>query len=199
MGGRCQNRFWLAWTKGVIMESSAATDCGAAYPLVESIEGRKIVITAEDLAGIFARNVNILKRQVEGLSHQDSLLQPPFQGNCLNWVLGHIASYRSGIVELLGEKPVMTPEQAKRYAAGSAPVLADGPDVVKLETLIGMIEQAQEGISAGLKRATPADLARQIQTRAGPTPLAVRLVSLLSHESYHSGQPELLRELAAKK
>lgn len=157
------------------------------------------MITPEDLAGIFARNVNTLKRQTEGLSHQDSLLQPPFQGNCLNWVLGHIASYRSGILELLGEKPVMTPEQAKRYAAGSAPVLADGTDVVKLEALMGMIERAQEGINAGLKRATPADLAKQIETRMGPTALAVRLVSLLSHESYHSGQPELLRELANKR
>jgi hypothetical protein len=113
-------------------------------------------------------------------------------------VLGHIACYRSGILELLGEKPVMTPEQAKRYAAGSAPVLADGPDVIKLETLISMIEQAQEGISAGLKRATPADLAKQVETRQGPVALALRLVSLLSHESYHSGQPELLRELAKK-
>jgi hypothetical protein len=184
-----------------MMRPHAVADRGASRRnrIAKKIKRRKSMITPEDLAGIYARNVSILKRQAEGLSHQDSLLQPPFQGNCMNWVLGHIASYRSGILELLGEKPVMTPEQVKRYAAGSPPVLADGPDVVKLETLIGMIERAQEGISAGLKRATPADLAKQIETRTGPVKLAVRLVSLLSHESYHSGQPELLRELAAKK
>jgi hypothetical protein len=45
------------------------------------------MITAKDLIGASERNLGIIKAQTEGLSHADSLLQLPFRGNCLNWVL----------------------------------------------------------------------------------------------------------------
>ena len=35
---------------------------------------------------LFKTNHYILNRQIEGLTHEDSLLQLPFRGNCLNWV-----------------------------------------------------------------------------------------------------------------
>jgi len=154
------------------------------------------MITSEDLITAFARNLDIIKRQVKGLSHKDSVLQPPVRGNCLNWVLGHIADNRNSILQLLGEKPLLSEAQAKRYGYGSEPVCADGPDIVKFETLMEILERSQEGIAAGLRRATPEDLAKQVKSYLGITSVAQRLFSMYFHETYHTGQTELLRQLA---
>ena len=34
---------------------------------------------------------------VKGLSHEDSLVQPPAGGNCLNWVAAHIVASRGAM------------------------------------------------------------------------------------------------------
>jgi len=62
------------------------------------------MISSKALSTAFARNVEIIKMQTEGLTHQDSLLQLPFRGNCLNWVVGHLLTNRCNIIRLLGEE-----------------------------------------------------------------------------------------------
>ena len=52
------------------------------------------MITAENLIAMYARNVLFIKQLTEGLTHIDSLAQPPVPGNCMNWVMGHIVAYR---------------------------------------------------------------------------------------------------------
>src|SRR3954470_8143204 len=84
------------------------------------------VFTAQQLAEAFARNVRVIKMQVNGLTHADSLLQPPVRGNCLNWVLGHIAIHRDLILEALGEEKILSQAAAARYGSGSEPILGDG-------------------------------------------------------------------------
>lgn len=157
------------------------------------------MISKEDLSKAFERNVSIIKRQTEGLTHRDSVLQLPFRGNCLNWVLGHIVDTRNTVLRLLGEEPVLDEAAIrKRYGHGSEPVCADGPDVVKLEKLLEALEQSQERIAAGLARATPEDLAKETQSHLGTTTVAQRLFFMYYHETYHTGQTEYLRQLAGK-
>src|SRR5258707_13686376 len=81
------------------------------------------IISLQELSDAFARNMNVIGRQTAGLTHADSLLQPAMRGNCLNWVLGHIAASRNVILRMLGEEPVLTVEYAERYKRGSEPVL----------------------------------------------------------------------------
>ncbi|NLS79179.1 MAG: DinB family protein [Chloroflexi bacterium] len=154
------------------------------------------MITPEELVAAFERNLSVIRRQLEGLSHEQCLLQPPFRGNCMNWVLGHLADTRNTACKLLGQPPVLTEAEAARYAHGSEPVLADGPDVLPLARLVEALERGQAGIAAGLKAATPEQLAAKIETRRGPVPLRERLFFLYYHDTYHSGQTELLRQLA---
>jgi uncharacterized damage-inducible protein DinB len=68
--------------------------------------------------------------------------------------------------------------------------------VLPLERLLEALEGAQEGIAAGLRRATPAELAGQAQSHLGTTTVAQLLFFLYYHETYHTGQTELLRQLA---
>ena len=73
------------------------------------------MITPQQLAEAFGRNANIVKMQAQGLSHADSLRQPPFRGNCLNWILGHLASNRDVILRSLGVEPTFG-VAGERYA-----------------------------------------------------------------------------------
>lgn len=154
------------------------------------------MLEREDLIKAFGRNVDSLKRQVQGLSQQDSLVQPPARGNCLNWIVGHMADTRNSLVQLVGEKPILTEAQAKRYGYGSAPVCEQGPDLMTLDDLVSAIETSQIRLAAGLQRMSDADLAKEVKSYLGMTSVAVRILSMYYHDTYHLGQTELLRELA---
>src|SRR5437588_3090876 len=105
------------------------------------------MIDTKDMAGAFARNSILVRRQAEGLTHEDSLRQLPFRGNCLNWVLGHIAVNRDGILETLGEAPLMG-EEGERYKRESDALTGHSPGVLQLEELLDRIDLAQERIAA---------------------------------------------------
>jgi len=154
------------------------------------------MIEMDDLVDGYARNLSILQRQTAGLTHADSLIQPPVRGNCLNWVVGHIASSRGRILAVLGEEPVLSEEQTARYGRNSAPVLGDTEDVLLLPMLMDALVRAQGRIAAALGRATPESLARE--TQFGPATMTVARAVLTNyfHDTYHTGQAELLRQLA---
>jgi hypothetical protein len=153
------------------------------------------MITNTQLAEAFGRNLSIVQRQAAGLSHADSLLQPTFRANCLNWVLGHLADNRDTILQILGEAPV-TGEAVTHYRGNSEPITADGPDVLPLEGLLRLLTVTQEPLAAALSRVTPDDLAREVQVGQWTTTVGARLFFLYFHETYHVGQTELLRQLA---
>ena len=154
------------------------------------------MIGPESFIDAFALNLNIIQRQTEGLTHSDSLLQPPCRGNCLNWVLGHIAVNRDRVLQLLGEEAALSEAEAARYTAGSKPVTGEEEDILSLDELLDALQRAQAGIAAALGRATPADLTVEMETGARTMTVAQRLFGLYFHETYHTGQTELLRQLA---
>ena len=153
------------------------------------------ILTAPQLAEAFARNTRILGRQVAGLTHADSLLQPAVRGNCLNWVVGHIAVHRDDVLEALGEVRMHGGATRARYHHGSDPITGDGEGVLPLDTLLASIDQAQVRIAAALTRATASDLAKEAPTDE-PALVGEEVFFLYWHDSYHVGQTEYLRQLA---
>jgi uncharacterized damage-inducible protein DinB len=135
--------------------------------------------------------------QADGLSHADSLRQPPFRGNCLNWVLGHMAGNRDVILQALAAQPVMG-AAASRYERESEPITGDGPGVLPLGELLAILGQSQEALADALGRATEEDLAREIPRGQRTAQLGQWIFFLYFHETYHVGQTELLRQLAGK-
>jgi hypothetical protein len=152
---------------------------------------------AESLIQSFALTHRIIKLQTDGLSHEDSILQPPFRANCLNWVLGHIIVGRDTALELLGQAPIWGQGEASRYVSGSEPIL-DRERALPLERLLGDLDRSQQQIEAALKAATPEHLAASVGSRGSERPLGKALAGLHWHETYHTGQLELLRQLAGK-
>lgn len=153
------------------------------------------VLTNRQLAEAYARNAGIIAQQVEGLTHADSLIQPPVRGNCLNWVLGHIAVHRDYVLEALGEEKVLGEARGARYDRGSEPILGEGEGVLPLATLLAAIDQSQANIAAALTRMSPADLEKEAP-KSEPRTVAEMAFFLYWHDTYHAGQTELLRQLA---
>ncbi len=154
------------------------------------------MLTASDLAAAFERNRWVIREQTSGLSHPDSLLQPPFRANCLNWVIGHIVTHRDKALVTLGSSPVLTHEQGERYAKESNPILEPGEDVVELGRLLDLVDETQVRLTEALSAVTPEDLHAPVDMGRRTVPLAERLHFLYFHDTYHTGQTELLRQLA---
>lgn len=156
------------------------------------------MISADLIARYFSLNHRVIHLQIDGLTHADSLLQPPFRANCLNWVLGHIAGTRNGMLQSLGDEPILSQAQMARYGYGSDPVCGEEEGILELAELLASLEAAQQGIAARLEAITPDELAREVESFLGTTTLGQLLFFLGWHESYHVGQTEMLRQLAGK-
>lgn len=144
----------------------------------------------------FKRNHWLMRAQTEGLSHADSLLQLPFRGNCLNWVLGHLAVYRQKILEMLGEEGVLSQDQVELYHRGSESLTDEDP-AVPLDRLLEKLDVSQERIAAGLERVSLERL-NEIHNSERQQTVLDWLDFELWHETYHVGQLEYLRQLAGK-
>src|SRR5688572_16032353 len=78
---------------------------------------------------------DVIYANVQGLTHEDSLVQPRPGGNCLNWVLGHLMSVYDGFLTTLKQEPVMGGAVLERYARGGPPVEGAG-DALDFQTLL---------------------------------------------------------------
>lgn len=135
------------------------------------------------------RNLVFLREKTDGLSHAESLLQPPFPGlNCLNWQVGHIAAFRDRMLALLGAEPTLVPAIAARYAPGSEPVLGEEPGLGQLDDLLAAIVTAHERLHAALPALTPERAAEVIGRGQFTMPLGEWFFFLVRHEAYHIGQ-----------
>ena len=139
-------------------------------------------------------NLGALKMNLEGLTNEESLIQPQPAGNCLNWIVGHILANRAGILGLLGQEPVWDEEEAEPYQRGSEP-LTDPTQAKNLEDLVAMLETSQESILAGLSEIS--DEALQASAPSGKEGETVEtgLAGLVFHEAYHVGETGILRRL----
>lgn len=156
------------------------------------------MITTNNLVEAFERNVSVIKMQTKDLTHEDSLIQPPFGGNCLNWVLGHITENRDRILELLGEPPMMG-EPGARYKRGSEPMKETEQATLPLAEILAWLERSQEHLAAALNKIDDAAWAREITLSSNrKMALGQRVFFLYFHETYHVGQTELFRQLAGK-
>ena len=153
------------------------------------------MINIEDLINSFALNVRIIQLQTAGLSHEDSLIQPPYNGNCLNWVLGHFAISRDRVLTLLGAENLLTTEERLFYETGSDPVTPENPPLLTLGRLLELHATSQQIIEERLRNLTEAELARPMEGQEDPSSIGQRIFGLYFHETYHTGQTEQLRQL----
>src|SRR5690349_20317936 len=100
------------------------------------IEARTLIDTAET-------NFNTIMRHVKDITHEESLIQPSFNSNCMNWLLGHIHQSRDKMLRLVDAATVCSPEQAARYDRGSEPIKS-GEDAARFEAMLADFQTAHE-------------------------------------------------------
>lgn len=142
----------------------------------------------------------VVRMNLDGITHEESLLQPSPGGNCLNWVVGHLTCVYNNVLPLLGQEPVMDKGALKRYDRG-APPLTDAAEAMELGTLLDGFQEACDRIDAGLATLSADALDRPAPFSPGndPDETVRSLVStVLFHQTYHAGQLGILRRLAGK-
>jgi hypothetical protein len=149
------------------------------------------------LTELFKTNHNILHMQLKDISQAESLLQPPFRGNCLNWDIGHILGIYGEALEQMGLPGTLSAAEGKVYGYGSEP-LCDAARANDLQDMVKRLDEALERITSQLGSLSPAELEREVTIWRGPMPLIEALSIIQWHSSYHTGQLELLRQLAGK-
>jgi hypothetical protein len=149
-------------------------------------------MSARQLIRELKLNLRVIEAQTAGLRHEDSLLQPPMRGNCMNWVLGHLVHNRGLMLAEVKTPTPWEPGCYDRYGRDSAPVDA-AADAQQLESLLGALRAAQELLLAKVEEIDEGDW---VTPDANGRTLGDRLQFLSWHETFHAGQLEFLRQLA---
>lgn len=143
---------------------------------------------------------DVVHANVEGLTHEDSLVQPRPGGNCLNFVLGHLLSVYDGLLRMLGEQPVLGGATLQRYARG-APPMEDPAEALEFGKLLQLWADASERVDAALGALDPETLDRPVSESPTNNPdetLRSLLTTVMFHQAYHAGQTAVLRRIAGK-
>jgi hypothetical protein len=152
------------------------------------------MLTVDELIRDFERNRRIVATQCEGLSHADSLVQPAFASNCLNWTVGHLVVHRDKVLQTAGAEGVLDAETFARYTNESDPVTGDGPEIRTLEELLAALDETQARLTTALPAA---DMNGPSGHERFPT-VGERIRFFYFHDTYHTGQTELLRAMAGR-
>lgn len=140
---------------------------------------------------------HVVARCANDISHEESLAQPGPQGNCMNWVLGHLVRVYDNIMPLLGQKPLGGFE---RYERGGAPIKS-GDDAKDFTSLLQAWDESTRRINAGLSGITEnrLDEPAPFSPTNNPNETVRSLLStIFFHQAYHTGQMGMLRRFAGK-
>ena len=137
----------------------------------------------------------ILLKNLEGITPEQSLIEPVPGGNCLNWVIGHICNARNGMVKILRGAGHLPDEALEPYKRGGS---FSAESAVGLGMLVTHHAAMQQQIVDGLSEL---DTERYLL----PAPfspvddpnetIGTLLTKMVAHEFYHAGQTGVLRRL----
>jgi hypothetical protein len=140
-----------------------------------------------------------VNKNIEGVGHAESLIQPQAAGNCMNWIVGHLICVYGKVLPQLGQTSVIEPEKLAPYDRGSAPL--NEIDALEFGSLVGAWDETCNRMDAGLATLT----AEVLNERAPFSPAndpneTVRSLmgTVLFHQAYHAGQTGILRRVVGK-
>ena len=152
------------------------------------------MVNGSYLVQLYEFSYGALFRNLEGITHEESLIEPRPGGNCVNWVLGHIVATRNRMLPLIGAPPVWKPELAFMYSGrDEAGWTCDS--ALTLESIETDLARSQQDLVNALE-AMPTEKLNAVGGE-GRT-LGDALGFFHFHESYHGGQIALLRRIVGK-
>ena len=139
----------------------------------------------------------LLDLNVEGVTHEESLIGPRPGGNCLNWVVGHLVSAYDLLLPAIGGERVWDDERLALYNRGTDPITPER--AAPFEELVTDFATAHRRVVERLAALTPEELATPAPYSpiSNPEETIGSLLGLVAfHQSYHVGQTGVLRRVA---
>jgi uncharacterized damage-inducible protein DinB len=150
------------------------------------------------LVAQFGAIYSVITRNVDGLTHADSLAPAAGGGNTANWILGHLVNVHNGVMQVIGAPPVWESEQLERARFDHQ--ISDAADAIDWDTLVERFKASREACLAGLAALSEESLAEKMRGPFGnETTRAGLLATLAVHQCYHAGQLGMARRAAGKK
>ena len=156
------------------------------------------MIRIEDYSKLLSWELEIMKNQTSGLSQEDSLIQPQPGGNCMNWVMGHLALNLTIILEILGAQIPEDLPNLDRYKMDTDPILAESEGVLDLQELVEAYSFLNKKVIDRLDQMTEDDFEEVIRFWEGKHRRGFMAFFYFFHNTYHLGQLEFLRNLAGR-
>ena len=142
----------------------------------------------------------VVKRNLEGLTHEESLVQPEPGGNCLNWIVGHLVWAYAGALPLVGQKPMLEQSRLSQYARGAAP-MTDPAQALDFGELVAAWDEGARRMDSGLADFPSETLGQPplgSPTNDPNETIRSLLATIMFHQAYHTGQTGVLRRVIGK-
>ena len=152
-------------------------------------------MTAQQLlAQQFGIMYQLTAMNLDGMTAEQSLAQPPGGGNCANWILGHVVDIQNALMGLVGEAPVWESDQLRR---ASYEPITRASEAIDWETMKSRFFASKDRCLAALASIDDAKLEDTVPHPFGGTCTRAELLNTLaSHQTYHAGQLGLVRRIA---
>jgi uncharacterized damage-inducible protein DinB len=138
---------------------------------------------------------SVIARNVEALTHADSLAPAAGGGNTANWILGHVVNVQNGMMRIIGAPPVWESEQLER-ARFDHPI-RDAGEAIDWDSLVERFNASREACLAALASLTEEALAERMRDAFGNDSTRAGVLGILvAHQWYHAGQLGMARRAA---
>lgn len=123
------------------------------------------------------------------------MLQLPFETNCLNWVMGHIVTNRSHVLEVAQVSHAWQDEIRNLYNTDTAPIKPNSP-AIDFGKLVAYLDESVELLKAGLENVSAEWLLESFTNYRGEKTREGHFNGFHWHETYHIGQLEIFKDMA---
>jgi hypothetical protein len=144
------------------------------------------MIHPQALCKLFCYNFALIQEQIQDVTHEQSLVAPPFGGNCINWLVGHIISSRMRALSLIGKPVFWSDAQRAPYRSGSAAITATTVGIIPFSQLFHDLNQSQQYLLNGLEQLQYDDLCQPSGYQDNT--IGDSLAYYHFHEAHHAGQ-----------
>lgn len=153
-----------------------------------SVQAKKIVEKYEFL------NM-VIHGITDSITHEESIMQLQFDTNCMNWVMGHIVTNRSHVLEVLDAAHAWRDEVRTLYHTGTAPIKPES-SALQFEKLLVYLDESVELLTRALENVSAEWLAENFTNYKGEKTREAHLSGFHWHETYHIGQLEIFKDMA---
>ena len=140
----------------------------------------------------------LIHRFVDGITHEESIYQLPFKHNCMNWILGHIVTNRSHVLETAGASHNWQEGVRALYHTETPPITPEG-DSIQFGTLVKYLDESIALLKAALENVSEAWLEEFHTNYRGEKTRYAHVTGFHWHESFHVGQLEILKAFVESK